>query len=436
VTSPVAALRASLDHQRVGREMYEMVAELYPLCRSITGPGVRQTLDRVADEVALDRHEVPSGTPVLDWTVPLEWEAREAWIKGPDGGTVVDFRDSNLHLVGYSTPVRAHLTLDELQPHLFSLPDRPGSIPYRTSYYTETWGFCLPHARREHLEPGTYEVFVDAELREGSLSYGEALLEGERADEILLSTHVCHPSLCNDNLSGIVLLATAGRLLSAVSLRHSLRLLFIPGTIGSLTWLARNEHRVGAVRHGMVLTGLGDDGAFTYKRSRRGDATVDRAAAHALAHLDAASRVIDFHPYGYDERQFCSPGFDLPVGRLGRSSHGEYPEYHTSADDLGFVRPERLAESLDALLAVLEVLEGEATYVSTSPKGEPQLGRRGLYRSTGGDVDAKAVEMAYLWVMNQADGSHSLLDVAERAQLPFPVVRAAADALLEAGLLR
>ena len=416
--------------------MYGLVRELYPVCRSITGAGVRDTLDRVALDVAIERHEVASGTPVLDWHVPLEWEVHEAWVRGPGGETVVDFRDSNLHLVGYSAPVHATMGLDELRPHLFSLPDRPGSIPYRTSYYTESWGFCLPHAQLEGLGPGPYEVLVDTRLREGSLTYGEAVIPGATEDEILLTTHVCHPSLCNDNLSGIAVLAAAGRLLADVALRHTVRLLFIPGTIGSITWLARNEHRLDRIRHGLVLTGLGDDGGFTYKRSRRGDAVVDRAASHVLAHLPGPSRVIDFHPYGYDERQFCSPGFDLPVGRLGRSSHGEYPEYHTSADDLDFVHPSRLAESLDVLLAVVEVLEGEATYVSTSQKGEPQLGRRGLYRTTGGDVDGKAVEMAYLWVMNQSDGGRSLLDVAERAGMPFPVVRAAADALLGADLLR
>jgi aminopeptidase-like protein len=408
----------------------------FPLHRSITGAGVRETLQLVHETLPITVHEVASGTEVLDWTVPQEWNVREAFIADSSGTHVVDARESNLHLVSYSAPVNRRMPLAELQEHLFSLPQQPDLVPYRTAYYEETWGFCLADAARAALADGEYEVVIDATLTDGVLNYGELVLPGalEHA-EILLSTHVCHPSLANDNCSGIAVLTELGRLLSAAPRRHSYRLLFIPGTIGSITWLARNETTLDRIRHGIVLTGLGNPGPITYKRSRRGNAGVDRAAAHVLPELGAPHRMMDFTPYGYDERQFCSPGFDLPVGRLSRTPHGEYPEYHTSADDCSFVDDDQLLGSLAALLAMLEVLDGDGRYVNTHPKGEPQLGRRGLYRAIGGDVDAGSAEVALLWVLNQSDGVHSLLDIAVRSGLPFAVVRHAADLLEEHELL-
>jgi aminopeptidase-like protein len=414
--------------------MHALVTRLFPICRSITGEGVRETLSILGEHVPLEVREVPSGTPVLDWTVPKEWNVREAWVRTLDGVPVVDFRNSNLHLVSYSVPVRRRVTLGELKRHLHSLPDRPAWIPYRTSYYEEQWGFCLQHERLLALREDEYEVCVDSSLEDGHLTYGELLLEGESEREVLVSCHVCHPSLCNDNLSGIAVATfLARRLAEMPRRRYSYRFLFVPGMIGPITWLALNEERLDRIAHGLVLTLLGDPGAFTYKRSRRGDAEIDRAVEHVLRGDD--SEVRDFSPWGYDERQYCSPGFDLPVGCLMRTPHGEFPEYHTSADDLDLVRPENLAESLAVLAQVVEVLEGNASYVNRFPKGEPQLGRRGLYGGLGGGAEGRERQLAMLWVLNLSDGDLSLLDIADRAGLPFPATRQAADLLLEHDLL-
>jgi aminopeptidase-like protein len=418
-----------------GRAMYEVLAELYPICRSITGEGLRETLRRIGRHIPLTMTEVPSGTRVFDWTVPREWNIRDAWIQNADGERIVDFRTSNLHVVGYSIPVRARMSLGALRDHLHTLPDRPEWIPYRTSYYREDWGFCLPHRRLLAMEEGEYEVVVDSTLTDGALTYGECLIPGARSDEVLISAHVCHPSMCNDNLSGVVLAAFLAKRLSGRPLRYTYRFLFIPGTIGSITWLSRNEERVGRIRHGLVVASVGDAGRFTYKRSRRGNAEIDRTVSHVLKHRGVPHEVVDFSPYGYDERQYCSPGFDLPVGCLSRSPYGSYPEYHTSADDLQFVGPAHLAESLSVYEAVIRVLEGNRTYVNTNPKCEPQLGRRGLYGSIGGAGANRQRELAMLWVLNFSDGRHSLLDIADRSGLAFEVIAGAAEALHEGGLL-
>jgi aminopeptidase-like protein len=432
----VAALRAQLDLADLGRRMHECVEDLYPLCRSITGEGVRETLKRLGCHAPLTRHEVPSGTPVFDWVVPPEWNIRDAWVEAPSGERVVDFRRSNLHVVGYSVPVRARMPLAELRSHLHTLPESPDRVPYRTSYYREDWGFCLSQRQLDTLPDGEYEVCVDSTLAPGHLSYGECLLPGATEDEILFSCHVCHPSLANDNLSGAVVAAFAARLLSGLELRHSCRFLFIPGTIGSITWLARNEGRVDRVKAGLVLAGLGDAGPPTYKRSRRGDAAVDLAAAHVLrARGDAGARIEEFSPYGYDERQFCSPGFDLPVGCLMRTPWGRYPEYHTSADDLDFVRPANLADSLGLVLDIVHVLESDRAYLNRNPRCEPQLGRRGLFHALGGLREVGADELTMLWVLNLSDGRHRLLEIAERSGRPFEAVRRTAEVLVEHDLL-
>jgi aminopeptidase-like protein len=416
--------------------MYALAERLFPICRSITGQGLRQTLDIVGEVIPLERHEVATGTAVFDWTIPREWNIRDAYVLGPDGRRVVDFRASNLHVVGYSVPVRARMPLAELKTHLFSRPDRPDAIPYRTSYYTETWGFCVRHSLLDELPEGEYEVVVDSTLEPGALSYGELFLPGSTQDEILISCHVCHPSLANDNLSSVAVAAFLAKRLAAARRRYSYRFLFIPGTIGSIAWLARNEAAAARIRHGMVLACVGDPGPFTYKRSRRGDAEIDRAAAHVLGHAGAPFSIRDFSPYGYDERQFCSPGFNLAVGCLMRSPHGEYPEYHTSADDLSLITPAALEDSYRRAGEILDVLENNATFVNLNPKCEPQLGKRGLYRAVGGQLDRASRELAMLWVLNLSDGSHSLLDIAERSALRFELIRGAAEALAEKGLLR
>ncbi|HEU4898802.1 MAG TPA: DUF4910 domain-containing protein, partial [Actinomycetota bacterium] len=347
-----------------GEELYKLVAELYPICRSITGDGVRRTLEIVDRELGgLEVSEVPTGTEVLDWTVPREWNVRDAWVANAAGERVIDFQASNLHLVSYSVPVRATMSLAELKEHLFILPDQPDLVPYRTSYYAERWGFCASQRLVDSLPEGDYEVCVDSTLADGHLTYGERLVEGRTSDEVLVSCHVCHPSLANDNLSGIAVASRLARLLAeGPRPRYSYRFLFIPGTIGSITWLARNQDRTDRIRHGLVLSGVGDPGGFTYKRSRRGDAEIDRAVAHVLARSGRPHTVVDFSPYGYDERQFCSPGFDLPVGRLSRTEFATYPEYHTSADDLDLVGPAQLQESLEVCREVVAVLEGNRRY--------------------------------------------------------------------------
>jgi aminopeptidase-like protein len=420
-----------------GAAMYQLIEELYPICRSITGEGVRETLRRVQQLIPLELHEVPSGTQVFDWTVPKEWTIRDAYVKDSRGNRVIDFRQSNLHVVSYSRPVRQRMPLAELRKHLYSLPEHPDWIPYRTTYYNENWGFCLTHRQLEALTDGEYEVCIDSSLVDGHLTYGEFVVPGSSEEEVLISCHVCHPSLCNDNLSGIAVATfLAAGLAQGAKPRYTYRFLFIPGTIGSITWLARNEQHAQRIRHGLVITCVGDGGRFTYKRSRRGNAEIDRVVSHVLKHSGSDWTIQDFFPYGYDERQYCSPGFNLPVGCLMRSPHGTFPEYHTSADNLDFVRPEYLQESLLRYQDVVNVLEGNRTYVSLNPKCEPQLGKRGLYAAVGGDSEAANKQLAMMWVLNLSDGRHSLLDIAERAGMPFPVVWATAQQLFEHRLLR
>ena len=417
-----------------------LLEDLFPILRSITGDGVRATLRRIGSEVAaaatLQVHEVPTGTEVLDWTVPDEWNLRSAHITHESGERVVDLADCNLHVVSYSHAVDTTMTLEDLQPHLHSLADRPNLIPYRTSYYNRGWGFCLSHAERQRMKSGMYRVVIDATLEPGSLTYGEVLLPGESATEILVSTHTCHPSLCNDNLSGIAIAARLINDLAARSLRHSMRFVFVPGTIGSLAWLHQHhDHARANVKAGLVLTGLGDRSGFTYKRSRRGGTVTDRAAHHVLTQLGTPHRELDFTPYGYDERQYCSPGYDLAVGRLGRGTHGEYPEYHTSGDNLLFVDDDALAQSFEVARDILLTVDADRTLVRTNPYGEPQLGRRGLYRSIGGQPQPEQLEMAMLWTLNGCDGSTSLLDIAERSGLTFSLIDQAASLLEEACLV-
>ena len=423
------------DFAAAGDSMYRTIADLYPICRSITGDGFRQTLAHLRQQIPLEVHEVPTGTQVFDWTVPREWNIRDAWVKNAAGEKVIDFHRSNLHVVNYSVPVHQKMQLSELRPHLHTLPESPEWIPYRTAYYKETWGFCLAATELDRLPEGEYEVCIASTLDDGSLTYGEYYLPGRRSEEILLSCHGCHPSLCNDNLSGMALVAKIAELLRSTSPEYSYRFLFIPGTIGAITWLACNELQASQISHGLVVACIGDSGKFHYKRSRRGNAEIDRAVVHALRHEEADFDVRDFSPYGYDERQYCSPGFNLAVGSLTRTPHGKFPEYHTSADNLDLVSSQALAGSLRMYMQVLGILETNRRFVNQNPCCEPQLGRRGLYRSLGGLPDAGQLELAMLWVLNLSDGSHSLLDIAERSQLKYELVYRAAKSLLENDLL-
>ena len=415
----------------VGSEMHRLMAELYPICRSLTGDGVRETFSILGRTVPFEITEIPSGTQVFDWTLPREWNIHDAWISGTDGARVVDFNSSNLHVLGYSVPVRARMPLGELREHLFTHPQNPDWIPFRTSYYQENWGFCLSQRQLEELPDGEYEAVIDSSLSDGSVAYAEALVPGELGDEMLISTYVCHPSLANDNLSGVVLTATLGKYLRPMRLRYSYRFLLGPGTIGPLSWLSKNEANVDRVKHGLVLSCVGDPGSPTYKQSRRGNAEIDQAAANVVQ--AAGGKVIPFEPWGGDERQFCSPGFNLPVGALSRTPADRFSGYHSSADNLEFVRPEFLADSFRRCLEIVDVLETNGRYLNLNPKGEPQLGKRGLYRSVAGGSNTEA---ALLWVLNLSDGEHTLLDISDRSGLAYPAIREAAETLREHSLLK
>jgi aminopeptidase-like protein len=435
--SEMIGLAKEIDREhlaQIGEELHAFAAQLYPICRSITGNGIRQTLTSIGERIPLQMSNVPTGTRVFDWTVPREWSIRDAYIKGPGGKRVVDFQKSNLHVLNYSTPVHSTMTLRELKPHLVTIPEHPNWIPYRTSYYKDAWGFCLAHNQMLAMEDGEYEVCIDSSLEDGNLTYGECYLPGQTTDEMLISCHACHPSLANDNLSGLAVATFLAKLLSERDRRYSYRFLFIPGTIGAITWLAQNCESAGRIRHGLVLTCIGDGGGFHYKKSRRGNTEIDRAAAHVLKHHGESFEILEFSPYGYDERQFCSPGFNLPVGCLMRSVWGTFPEYHTSADNLDFIRPAQLAKSLLVCAGTIDVLENNRKYRNLNPHCEPQLGRRNLYRTTGGEAIGEEIN-ARLWVLNLSDGEHSLLDIAERSGIRFSRVCEAAKLLQESGLL-
>jgi aminopeptidase-like protein len=418
-----------------GQRIYDLAARLFPICRSITGDGVRKTLSVLGEHVPLSVSEVPSGSQVFDWTVPREWNIRDAYIKDATGRRIVDFRQSNLHVMSYSVPVHTVLPLEELKQRIFTLPLTPDVTPYRTSYYKENWGFCMSARALEALPDGNYEVMIDSELKDGALTYAEHVHHGETDEEVLFSAHICHPSLANDNCSGLALLTELARSLAPIRTRYTYRFLFAPGTIGAITWLARNPDAVKRVRHGLVVSCVGDRGNPTYKRSRRGTAVVDRAMTHLLQHGCSRPNLHDFSPYGYDERQFCSPGFDLPIGLFQRSLHGTFPEYHTSADNLDFITARDLGHSFHIMASAIDILENDQRFLNKNPMCEPQLGRRGLYDAIGGRQDTQTKTMAMLWVLNLSDGRSGLLDIAERSGLPFRVIRDAAHLLEEHDLL-
>ncbi len=423
------------SRQSLGASLYGLASELYPICRSITGDGVRATLACLKERIALETVEVPTGTQVFDWTIPKEWTIRDAYIADAEGRRIIDFRQSNLHVLNYSTPVRGWFTLNELRPHIFTLPEQPDLIPYRTSYYAERWGFCMSHNQLMSLPEGRYEAVIDSELADGHLTFGEYVIKGSSDDEVLLSSHICHPSLANDNCSGLSVLTHIAAALSTRTTRYTYRFLFAPGTIGAITWLARNAARAQRIKYGLIASCLGDSGGPIYKKSRRGDAAIDRIMTHVLKHATPEAVIQEFSPYGYDERQFCSPGFNLPVGLFQRSQYGTFPEYHTSADNLDFIRPEHLATSCEMILSAIEVIETNEHFLNTNPYCEPALGRRGLYATIGGDKDGPALTMALLWLLNLSDGSHSLLDIADRSGIGYPSILQACRRLTAAGLL-
>ncbi|MDJ0656777.1 MAG: DUF4910 domain-containing protein [Xanthomonadales bacterium] len=424
------------ETEQVGRELHEFCSALYPICRSITGNGVRETLAALDEWVPVEVTEVPSGSRVFDWVVPDEWNCEEAFIEDAAGNRVVDFADHNLHLMSYSVPVDRQLPLEELQRHLHSLPEQPELIPYRTSYYAPNWGFCLSHHCRQQLKPGSYRVRIDSQLAAGSLTYGEVFIPGRTDQELLISAHICHPSLANDNLSGIsVAAALARHYLDQQPLHYGLRFVFVPSTIGAITWLASNPEKTARTVAGLVLSGVGDAGGFTFKHSKKGDGLIDRILPGLMQDLGLNHEVRSFMPYGYDERQYCSPGLNLAVGCLMRTPYGEYPEYHTSGDNLDLIQPNKLGETFDLVRRALDLAQCCRSYVNLAPNCEPQLGRRGLYDAIGGDNDTKTAQMALLWMLSSSDGNTSTLDISQESGIPLEQLCLAAERLCDAELL-
>ena len=417
--------------------MYELMEELFPICRSITGNGVRNTLKIIQKHIPLEIQEVTTGTQVFDWTIPKEWNIHDAYVIDPTGKKIIDFKKSNLHILNYSTPIKKKIKLDELKKHLYTLPDMPNLIPYRTSYYKENWGFCLPHNEFLKFEDGEYEVFIDSSLTEGSLSYGEFFIKGEISDEILVSCYVCHPSMCNDNLSGVVLATFLAKQLSIMNTRYSIRVLFIPETIGAITWLFLNRKKIKSIKHGLVITCAGDSGNLTYKKSRRGDAEIDHVAEKVLKDSKSPFTILDFFPTGSDERQFCSPGFNLCVGSLFRSRYGKFPEYHTSADNLSFVKKESLMDSYEKCMEIIFVLENNRKYINKNPMCEPQLGKYGLYNLVGSSKNSDSLtnQIVLLWILNMSDGNNTLVDISEKSGYTFREILSGVKNLVKVGLI-
>ena len=424
------------DFKNTGDRMLKLIHDLYPICRSITGEGVRQTLSVLKELIPLDVHSIASGTEAFDWTIPKEWNIKDAYVEDSKGNRLIDFQKSNLHVVNYSMPVDRIMTLKELQKHLHTIPEHPDWIPYRTTYYNQSWGFCLSHNDFNRLKEDDYHVVIDATLKPGYLNYGELLIPGQTKNEVLITTHACHPSLCNDNLSGISLTAYLAKYLIEQPLRYSYRFLFIPGGIGSIVWLSRNEDNISRIKHGLVVTCVGDSGSFTYKKTRQGNAEIDRAVLHVLKASGKEYRVVDFSPYGYDERNFGSPAFNLAVGSLTRSTYSQYPQYHSSADNFDLVNAENLSDSFEMYLRVINVIENNRTYLNLFPKGEVQLGKRGLYGKMGGLQNRPSSELPLLWVLNLCDGDHTLLAICERAGLHFDEAKHAVDVLIQHDLLK
>lgn len=444
----------------------ELLRRLFPICRSITGDGLRTTLNLLRQMTDFSLTEVPSGAVCYDWIVPDEWNVRDAYIADSKGRRVIDFKFNNVHLVNYSIPFEGTLTFDELVPHLHTLPDLPNAIPYRTTYYNHTWGFCLTHEQFQKLDKKEkYHVLVDATLAPGNLTYGEALLPGTLREpqggasgqEYLISTYVCHPSLANDNLSGVVLWTLLLAEIRKRQLRHSYRFVIAPETIGALAYIARNEDTVRGLSGGLVATTVAGPGRFGYKSTWRGDSVIDRAVRLTFKELRLDYVEYPFEVNGSDERQYSSPGLRVPVGTICKDKYYEYPYYHTSLDNLDFISAENLVETLKLYLLAIEKLEQNRTYRSLNPIGEPILGKRGLYPQMGGAIKQKAVsaefhaERGYVvdagnilygneldairWVLFYADGQTPLLEVAEQTGLPMKQLHQVAEKLKATGLL-
>ena len=419
-----------------GQNLHSFIKKLYPICRSITGNGTRETLKIIKEKMPIEIREVSTGTEVFDWAIPKEWNIKDGYVKNSAGKKVIDFKKSNLHVLNYSIPIKKKMKLTELKKHLFTLSDYPEWTPYFTSYYKEEWGFCLSHKEFLKLKDGEYEVFIDSTLEKGHLTYGELFLPGKKKEEILFFTYICHPSLANDNLSGIAILTFLAESLKDLKLNYSYRFLFIPETIGAITWLSLNEDKIKNIKFGLVATCAGDPGDSTYKKTREGDNLLDKIAEKVLSDSGCPYKIIDFFPSGSDERQFSSPGFKLPIGSLMRTMYGRYPEYHTSADNLDFIKAEKLQDSLNKYSEIVFILENNAKFINLNPKGEPQLGRRGIYDMLGGIRKERIDQNAILWVLNLSDGQHTILDISARSGISFRQIKETADLLLSKNLLK
>jgi len=421
--------------QKPGHEMHELMHRLWPICRSITGEGVRETLSILAEKLPeLKVHEVPTGTRCFDWIIPKEWHIRDAYVIGPEGNKIIDFSINNLHVVNYSTPIDMDISLDDLQANLHSLPEQPDAIPYVTSYYKETWGFCLSHETRMSLVAGNYHVHIDSELKSGSLSYGEIILPGKSEQEIFVSTYVCHPSMANNELSGPCVTAKLAEWLRTRDRRYSYRIIFVPETIGAICYLSKHlEHLKENVIAGYVITCVGDDRAWSFMPSRNGKTTGDNMARHVLKHMAPAFKEYSFLDRGSDERQYCSPGVDLPVSSIMRSKYVTYPEYHTSLDNLEFVTATGLEESYLVYQKLFESIETNCVPITTV-LCEPKMSERGL-RPTTGKLGSADSGRAMMNLLAYADGSNTLLEIAEIINEPVWELRKLADMLAEVQLL-
>jgi len=412
---------------------------LWPITRSLTGNGNRESLQILSEIIDLETSEIPSGTQCFDWNVPPEWNIKEAWIKDGKGNKIVDFSENNLHILGYSEPFQGKLSFGELKSHLYTLPDQPDLIPYLTSYYKRRWGFCLTHNQFLQLDQNeTYEVFINSSLDDnGSMTIGEAVIKGKSDKEILFSTYICHPSLASNELSGPLVSAFIYRkLLEQKELKYTYRFIFVPETIGSIYSLSiKGEHWKNHLKAGFVITCIGDDGKFTYKRSRIGNSLPDKAVETILNQTESEFNLVDFFPSGSDERQYCSPGFNLPVGSLMRTMYGKYPEYHTSADNKDYISFEAMEKSVQKYLEVIELIEKNERYINKLPYCEPQLGKRGLYPTLGSQKGTEDFVKAMMWILNLSDGENDLITISEKSKIPVKDLIPVVDKLIENGIL-
>ena len=421
---------------QTGQKMHELAQKLFPICRSITGNGVRETLRILKKEISIKVYEVPTGTRVFDWTVPKEWNISEAWIEDSKGQRIIDFANHNLHVVGYSVPVDMQISLSDLQEHLYSIPEQPNAIPYVTSYYQERWGFCMTHAMREKLSDDIYHVHIDSSLKDGSLTYGELIIPGESEKEIFLSTYICHPSMANNELSGPVVTTYLTKWIKSKPRHHTYRIIFIPETIGSLTYLSKNiDDMKRNIIAGFNVTCAGDDRANSFQSSRYGTTLADRVALRVLRKRHPNFKSYSFLDRGSDERQYCSPGVDLPVVSIMRSHHTEFPEYHSSLDNLELITPNGLQGSFDILKECIETLENNPRYQPIF-QCEPQLGKRGLYSTLSRRGSKSNDSKLYLNILAYSDGTNDMDDLAELLHIPKEDILQAVKTLLNAKLIR